>query len=130
MRGRRPVPCWSYACEGCERCMNICPKQAIQTSLLRIGVIVALCVAINLEPLKPILTGALGLSRTFVFEAAWTIITLVATPVLGLAILRLVDLGLVLLARISVLRPLLAFGWTRRARRYPDPSRGVRPRRI
>jgi ferredoxin len=118
-----PRPGWSYTCEGCERCINICPKEAIQTSLLRVGIIVALCVATNLDPLKPILAGALGLAPTFAFETAWTIAALLLALVIGFAALRLVDIGLVLLSRIPGLRPVLAFGWTRGKRRYPDPSK-------
>lgn len=30
MLGRPRRPYWTYACEGCMRCMNVCPEQAVQ----------------------------------------------------------------------------------------------------
>ena len=39
MRGKdKPRPFWTFRCESCMRCMNYCPKQAIEVShLLAIG---------------------------------------------------------------------------------------------
>lgn len=125
MRGGGPHgarPDWSYAC---ERCMNLCPKKAIQTSYLRIGIIAALCIWINFEALKPAVGAFLGFLPAAAFEAAWLVLAPVLAVVLDLALLRLIDLGLAFLSRVPGLRPILAFGWTRWTRRYPDPSRAA-----
>jgi ferredoxin len=119
MRAGRPA--WNYACEGCERCINLCPKRAIQTSLLRVAVMVAIFVAVNFEPLKPFVARGLGLAPTFAFEAAWSVAALILAPVLGLAAMRLVDIGLVSLSRVRSLRPILSFGWTRE-KALPGPG--------
>lgn len=43
MAGRAPKrPYWTFGCEGCMRCMNICPERAIQASWL--GAVAQLCV--------------------------------------------------------------------------------------
>lgn len=121
----RAVPGWSYGCEGCERCINICPKRAIQTSLFRVLIIIGLCVGINLDFLKPAFSGLVGSTAGFAVEAAWRGLSAVLAIVLGLAALRLVDICLVRLSRLRGFRPILAFGWTRGARRYPGPAKGA-----
>jgi ferredoxin len=115
MRGR--VPDWSYACEGCERCINLCPKEAIQASFLRVAVVFAICAAVELCPLKPALAQSLAFAPGWAFRAGWFVLSLV----LSFAGLRLVDLGLVALARFQRLRPLLSFGWTKWTGRYRAP---------
>jgi len=124
MRGRGPGgprPDWSYACEGCERCINLCPKRAIQTSLLRIAVVTALCVAVELYPLKPALAALLGSALrappAWAIESVWFIVSVV----LVFAAVRITDLALVALSRIRSLRPALAFGWTKWTGRYRAP---------
>jgi ferredoxin len=116
MLGR--VPDWSYACEGCERCINVCPKGAIQTSIARIAVLLALWILLETSPLKPLLASV---SPSWLFGVAW----FVATVVVGLAALRLVDLVLVTLARSKAIRGVLGFGWTKWTGRYraPDATR-------
>ena len=121
IRMRRGRPSWSYACEGCERCMNLCPRRAIQTSLLRVALVVGLSAAILVEPAG--LEGALPFLPARAVGALWAVSATLASFVL----LRLIDLALVALARLRFLRPVLAFGWTRWTRRYPDPSRQARP---
>jgi ferredoxin len=124
MRGRAPaLPDWSYACEGCERCINLCPKKAIQTSLLRLAIVVALCVLVKVDFLRPILAEALGSWPATAFAALWASSSFALSLILAFALLRLADLGLALLSRVPGLRPILAFGWTRWTRRYADPSR-------
>jgi Pyruvate/2-oxoacid:ferredoxin oxidoreductase delta subunit len=119
MRGARPA--WSYACEGCERCFNACPKETIQTSLVRVAVVVALCAGPSLCPLKAVLSAFIGGWPSWIFGSLWFALS----AVLGFAILRLLDLGLIALSRIEFLRPVLAFGLTRWTRRYRDPGRGA-----
>jgi ferredoxin len=87
----KPLPDWSYACEGCERCIKLCPKRAIQTSLARIGIVIALCATVDLWPLKSALAPALGLAPAWAFAAAWFI----AGVALVFVAMRLVDLALV-----------------------------------
>lgn len=36
MTGKKKHPRWGANCENCNRCMNICPQQAIQTSTLKL----------------------------------------------------------------------------------------------
>jgi ferredoxin len=127
LHGRGPgraVPGWSYACEGCERCINICPKGAIQTSLLRVVVMVALSLGIDLETLRPA-AASLGFVSEAAFAVIWPILAPVSALLLAFMLLRLIDAGLVRLSRVPGLRPVLAFGWTRGKRRYPDPSEGA-----
>lgn len=32
MKGRQPRPYWTFLCESCSRCMNYCPKNAVEAS--------------------------------------------------------------------------------------------------
>ncbi|MBU1077206.1 MAG: EFR1 family ferrodoxin, partial [Spirochaetes bacterium] len=42
MKGNKnPRPVWKFSCEDCCRCINVCPKNAVNTSLLRTG---AMCI--------------------------------------------------------------------------------------
>ena len=117
MIGGRPD--WSYACEGCERCINACPKGAIQTSFVRLAVFVALCVTTDAVPLKPALAALLAVFPPFAFTLLWYMVAMVAV----FFVFRLVDLALVLLPSLAPsLRPILAFGWTRWFRRYQAPK--------
>ena len=111
--GRRFVPL-SYACEGCERCINLCPKQAIQTSVLRAALVLALMSGC-LVPCPALLIEAIGPSMP-----AWALRVLwpIAAAVLGFLALRLVDMGLIQAGRLPPLRPILGFGWTRWTRRF------------
>ena len=110
-------PAWSYACEACHRCMDICPREAIQASWLRLALMVTAWAATSSRPVEDLVRGALF----FLPPPAAAILWLVLSVVLGLAVLRLLDLALVRLAALGSLRGALAFGWTRRFRRYRPP---------
>jgi Dissimilatory sulfite reductase (desulfoviridin), alpha and beta subunits len=116
MRGGRPA--WSYKCEGCERCINLCPKKAIQTPIIRWAALIALCLTLDLCPLKPVLLSLFAFLPGWAAGTLWTM----ASIVLGFFVLRIIDLVLVAFALVPFLRPLVGFGWTRWVRRYRDPS--------
>jgi Dissimilatory sulfite reductase (desulfoviridin), alpha and beta subunits len=120
MRGGRPA--WSYACEGCERCINLCHKNSIQTSLLRLAVIVVICSTLDACPLKPLVLTLLAFLPGWASGLVWTVLSII----IGFVLMRLIDIILVELARIGFMRPILGFGWTRWTRRYKAP---VSPRR-
>lgn len=40
LAGHRPE--WNLRCEGCQRCINCCPRAAIQTSLAKLGIVIAM----------------------------------------------------------------------------------------
>ena len=88
---------------------------------LRIAVVTALCVAVELYPLKPALAALLGSALrappAWAIESVWFIVSVV----LVFAAVRITDLALVALSRIRSLRPALAFGWTKWTGRYRAP---------
>ena len=91
-------PAWSYAREGCERCTNLCPKQAIQTSILRTVLILAL-LACSFVPVPPALVGeSRSILPAWSLHALWSI----AATVLGFFALRIVDLGLIQARRLRL----------------------------
>jgi len=114
MTGR--CPRWSFACEGCERCINQCPRKAIQTSVVRIAVMIAAFGAV--DKLGPHFHEALRPLPGFASSVLWVPLS----AALGLALFRLADLALVGLAFVPGIRPILAFGWTRWFRRYRGPQ--------
>lgn len=119
MVGGRPD--WSYACEACEGCINRCPRRAIQTSVLRLALLIVFCAALEGFPLRAPVLGLLGFLPPFLGEAAW----LVLATVLGLFVLRALDLALFGLSFVPGLRDVLSFGWTRWYRRYAPPARSA-----
>jgi ferredoxin len=115
--GGARIPGWSYACEGCERCMNLCPRKAIQTSALRVALVLALCLGLGLPAFTAPIEALLGFLPGYALRAVDSVLSIL----IGLALLRAVDLILVQLGRFRALRSVLAFGWTRWTRRYPGP---------
>jgi len=117
LRGGRPF--WRFSCESCMRCMNICPRRAIQVSHLLAAIIgVAgsfLPLALAYKAIDPRLPEALQVPANFIVKwGAWmAIIFLVSGLVFRLLKARPVN-------RLFTLTSLTKY-W----RRYKAP--GVRP---
>jgi len=105
--GHRRLPHWGWQCEACQRCINGCPEQAIQVSVVRV---VGIAVAV-------LPWGLLAARSWFHFPGAWLIGWLAGTVVVTAA----VDLVLRLLERVPGVRRWLFMGYTRKFRRYPGP---------
>lgn len=125
MLGTRPV--WGGDCQACNRCINLCPTQAIQTSVARLlahgpvlalaEVVLAVLVVVYGWPLTP---GWPPVARGVAAAAAIGAMLVVVS----LAQLTLLDGVLGWLERRPWLRPLFAWSFTRRFRRYLAPGFG------
>jgi len=128
LRGR---PFWSFRCESCMRCMNLCPKRAIETAhgfvvglLLLFDLVLLQLIHPVLRPVVPLLSGTGSASATvrFVFETALMLSALFLAY-------RLLHRGLRfrLVERLTVLTSLTHFSFWRRYRppgntRSGDPT--------
>jgi NAD-dependent dihydropyrimidine dehydrogenase PreA subunit len=110
----KPKPRWGWNCEGCQRCINICPRNAIQTSWARL-------VAEFIHMLVPIpfLIWRLGAHpwipvRPVVLEVLfWLGAYVVFTCLL--------DEAVWLLGFVPGLRRVVEWSFTKRFRRYLEP---------
>lgn len=104
---KKGKPHWTFSCEACQRCINNCPSKAIQTSFWRLAVAAGLCVV-------PI--GSLIAPHSPLF----------IKPVVDLAAcaaaLLLADLLISRLERLPGIGRIFEFSFTRRFRRYQEPS--------
>ncbi|MBN1648228.1 MAG: EFR1 family ferrodoxin [Spirochaetales bacterium] len=101
-------PIWKLSCEGCNRCINICPEKAVNTSVTRgiimIALIAAACIggfALYGAYVRPLL-GALPKVAAVALDVLGNIVVVIAAHITGLAITDV------------LLRPLQAFSPTRR----------------
>ncbi len=119
------------SCEGCNRCINLCPQAAVQTSPLRAGVHLALNAAV-------ILAIVLGLNAISGVAAVSALPALVRVPAYIVALVAATVLGsrlqfaalepaLFEVESRPAVRKLIARSWTARFPRYLCP--GFRPGR-
>ncbi|MBN2159376.1 MAG: EFR1 family ferrodoxin [Spirochaetes bacterium] len=115
---RRPF--WKFTCESCMRCINICPRKAIQTShslAVIISVISSLLpVALALRLLDAYIPPALARPVDFIIEWSVTISTIF-----------IVSGAVFWLIRVKIINTLFTFtSLTKYWRRYLAP--GIRPK--
>lgn len=122
MHGTRPA--WGGNCSCCNRCINICPESAIQVSIVKFAVQLAL----NVGGLVGIilLCGSL-LPDSGLLKGFTRTIVLVITDIALFALLCALQLGplnrlLNLAARWRPLTGLFAASWTRGFRRWRAPD--------
>lgn len=106
---------WGWSCEGCMRCMNICPKSSIQTSTVRLLLVIVATVANPLYYLykKYLLEYVMELgniSTAVISGIIWLLLLMLFTGIL--------DLALYYLSYIPVIRKILGFGHTKFLGRY------------
>ncbi|MDO8963619.1 MAG: EFR1 family ferrodoxin [Coriobacteriia bacterium] len=117
---RRPY--WTYSCEGCMRCMNVCPEEAVQAWQPGILVLIALATAIG-APVGALVTAA-GLAgdsmvgRLAGEAASWAV--MLAAWALGYGALWLASRW------TPVARLLGRTTFTRLYRRYREPDTDLR----
>lgn len=107
----RRLPRWGWRCEGCQRCINGCPEQAIQASVARAAALVA---ATALPYARWLSAAAPSFSFPGSRLLAWLAGTIVATVA--------IDLLLRPLERVPGVRRLLRASYTRKFRRYRGPG--------
>ena len=117
-------PRWKSACQGCNRCINLCPKSAIQCSLFRAAVhltvntalIVALVIGLNR------LSAAAALPP-YLSVPSW-IALFIACSVYGSRLqFAALEPLLFRLEGVPAIRRLAKRSWTARFRRYHAPAR-------
>jgi len=111
-------PNWSWECIQCNRCINICPEKSIQTSVVRLLVMVLVIVpailAVGLIPHQYTDISGVG------FIDAIIRIALVFFASLIFAFLA--DRLIYLMERVPVLRKLFELSYTKSYRRYTAPG--------
>jgi Pyruvate/2-oxoacid:ferredoxin oxidoreductase delta subunit len=122
--GPRRRPRWNSACQGCNRCINLCPKNAIQCSLFRAAVhilvntalFVALVIGLNR------LSAAAALP-SYLTVPAW-IALFIACGVYGSRLqFAVLEPLLFRLESAPTIRKLAKRSWTANFRRYHAPAR-------
>ncbi|OHD25373.1 MAG: hypothetical protein A2086_06505 [Spirochaetes bacterium GWD1_27_9] len=101
-------PRWNWDCMGCTRCINICPKQAIQTSFIRFFIALALF---------PLLVFILSL-----FNIVNIYLNILINSFAFFVIFYFVDKILFLFEFIPILRNILWISHTKKFRRYMLPK--------
>ncbi|MCL6591005.1 MAG: EFR1 family ferrodoxin [Firmicutes bacterium] len=110
-------PRWNYKCQACQRCINLCPQRAIQTSCARPVVFLGTMALsyygvarLAAAPFMPVFDPAV---EVILFVFAWLIGHLV--------LVYLADKILFVLELIPGIRKLLGFSFTKHYRRYLAP---------
>lgn len=102
---REGFPRWTLECQGCQRCINICPSRSIQTSVVRLVAFIAFI------PLSFWLTRDRGKWR---FPILWVSIFSFLLPLLA-------DLTIDRMERNPTARTFLSKSFTQGYRRYREP---------
>ena len=116
-------PYWSFNCENCNRCMNICPESSIQTSILRI----IIHTGINIALIVCGITWAVVLTDYTVPDGVLHVIVRTGYSVLIIWLLLMaqgyiLDPLLYVLQNIHGVRALFSITFTKRFRRYAAPG--------
>jgi Pyruvate/2-oxoacid:ferredoxin oxidoreductase delta subunit len=119
---RRPY--WKVGCQGCNRCINLCPARAIQSSPLR----AAVNVVINVVLLVALVIGLNGLAAvaalpSYITVPLWIVLFLVGLVYLTRLQLAALEPLLFRLESIPAVRRLSGRSWTTGYRRYSAPPR-------
>lgn len=114
-------PNWNWNCEGCLRCINNCPKQAIQVSLVRLLVLVWLSVASPLFLLNRLIPAEfynnMGNAGSIILN-----ITIYIVPTLLFFII--LDYSIFRLSFLPILGKIMSWGYTKAYGRYSADKYG------
>lgn len=108
-------PRWNFNCEACQRCINICPTRSIQTSLMRILVILIL---LSFLPYNLFLKKIFGISVSNIFLKA------ILLTLCWLISVYIVEKIIFIMECIPGIRKVFEITFTRRSRRYLAPGYG------
>jgi ferredoxin len=100
-------PKWNWKCENCQRCMNICPNQSIQTSPIRLITFSLVGIAM----LVLLISFNQHYQLSF-FE------NIFLYGVLFLGMTFFMDIIMNALEKIKVIRKLFEYSYTKKYRRY------------
>lgn len=107
IRMKNGYPEWNYRCENCQRCINLCPTRSIQTSPVRLTLLLLLEIAMLF------VTNTIGRYFSLTFIAG-----LLLYFNLFLLITFLTDMILNLLQKATIFRKLFSYSFTRKYNRY------------
>jgi ferredoxin len=130
MAGTGPArrPRWGWQCEGCNRCINLCPREAVQASPIRSAVhtflnaalIAAVVVGLNRAAVA---LSVPGLAGVIAYAAALIALVVVGSRLQFAGLER----PLFALESIPAVRRTIGHSWTARFPRYQCP--GFQPAR-
>lgn len=100
-------PKWNWKCENCQRCMNICPKQSIQTSQIKLIIFIIVGIAM--------VVMLINLNHHYHLPSLANILIYC---VLFLIMTLFMDIIMNTLERISIVRRLFEYSYTKKYRRY------------
>jgi len=100
-------PKWNWKCENCQRCMNICPNRSIQTSPIRLIIFILVGIVIFF----PLISFNQHYQLPF-------LVNVFLYGVLFLAMTFFMDIIMNALEKISVVRKLFEYSYTKKYRRY------------
>ena len=103
---------WKWNCEGCLRCINSCPKHAVQTSVVRIlAVILAMSVNLFNFIVPAVFINSLGSTGASIFNFCTGVISFIL-------VIYLADWILKEASYIPVLKRIIGLGFTQLYGRY------------
>ena len=110
-------PHWNYQCQACQRCINLCPQIAIQTSCVRLPVLLSTLIWSYLS------VDNLFKTISFTNQSPWvtTLLFMGAWIISELILFYLADIALFILELIPGVRKILSFSYTKSFRRYIEP---------
>ncbi|MGL4368269.1 MAG: EFR1 family ferrodoxin [Spirochaetota bacterium] len=115
-------PYWSFNCENCNRCMNICPRGAIQTSLARIIFHCAAGIFLIIGGIKVALYAVRCLDGNPLYFPAAVILCAAAVVIAFLVQGYIFDPVLYCIQSMPGIRKLFDITFTRSFRRYHAPG--------
>jgi ferredoxin len=118
-------PRWNANCDGCNRCINLCPEKAIQASSFKIALdlVVSFALIYACFPLTRLILGAFGLAYLGAGEVFIALaLAIVLTPPALALLFGPVDSLIGLAARSPGFRAFLAKGPSRGKGRYLAPG--------
>ena len=124
--GARRRPRWTASCQGCNRCINLCPRAAVQVSPLRVGV----HLVVNAAVIVAIVVGLNRLAEAAALPAPVSvpayIAALIALAVIGSRVqFAALEPVLFALEGLPSVRGTIRHSWTARFPRYR--CEGFRP---
>lgn len=100
-------PKWNWQCENCQRCINICPSQSIQTSQIRLIIFIIIEIAMAFV--------LISINQHYKLPF---IANIFLYGVLFLAVTFFIDIIMNASERVSIVRKLFEFSYTKKYRRY------------
>ena len=118
IRMSKGKPRWNWHCQQCNRCINICPQKSIQTSVMRV-VLILLTLPAAILGVLALPEGMLKITGIGIMDTLYILVLILAVHLL---LCYAADKLAFLLEKIPVVRKLFEVSFTKNYRRYTAPG--------